>query len=137
MSPRTERADVRWVVRDAPCHGLRHPGELGEEAMIAWLTYLAAERQLARPSQMQALSAFNVLDRVVLGRTVRDLGGVLRATTPTRLPVVSSREEVPTSWGAAPSRRENAASADSHGLREVKEVRGWRPSSAERSSGAK
>lgn len=94
MSPRTERAYVRWVVRYARFHGLRHPAELGEEAMIAWLTHLAAERKLARPSQMQALSALNFLYRVVLGRTVSDLRGVLRATTPRRLPVVLSRGEV-------------------------------------------
>jgi integron integrase len=94
MSPRTERAYVRWVVRYARHHGLRHPAELGEESMIAWLTYLAAERKLARPSQMQALSALNFLYRVVLGRPVNDLRGVLRATTPKRLPVVLSREEV-------------------------------------------
>lgn len=94
MSPRTERAYVRWVVRYVRFHAMRHPAGLGEEAMVAWLTHLASERRLARPSQMQALSAINFLYRVVLGRTVSDLRGVLRATTPKRLPVVLSRDEV-------------------------------------------
>jgi hypothetical protein len=50
MSRRTEQAYVRWVVRYVRHHGLRHPRELGEEAMIAFLTHLAAERSHARPT---------------------------------------------------------------------------------------
>jgi integron integrase len=94
MSPRTEHAYTRWIVRYVRFHGLRHPESLDEEAMVAWLTHLAAERALARPSQMQALSALNFLYRKVLHREVRDLRSVLRSAAPKRLPSVLTREEV-------------------------------------------
>ena len=38
-------------------HGTRHPGELGEAEVVAYLTYLASERRVSRSTQMQALSA--------------------------------------------------------------------------------
>ncbi len=94
MSRRTEQAYVQWVVRYVRFHALRHPESLNEEAMVAWLTHLAAARGLARPSQLQALSALNFLYRKVLHREVSDLRSVLRSPTPKRLPSVLTREEV-------------------------------------------
>ncbi|CAN5881312.1 integron integrase [soil metagenome] len=94
MSPRTEQAYVGWIVRYIRYHGTRHPASLGEEHVVAYLTYLAAERRVARSTQMQALSALQLLYRDVLRMPVSDLRRVLRSTTPARLPAVLSREEV-------------------------------------------
>ncbi|HTE44161.1 MAG TPA: phage integrase N-terminal SAM-like domain-containing protein, partial [Gemmatimonadaceae bacterium] len=94
MSPRTERAYVGWIIRYIRYHGTRHPAELGEAEIVAFLTYLAADRRVSRSTQMQALSGLLLLYRDVLDRPVGDLRAVLRSTSPTRLPVVLSRAEV-------------------------------------------
>lgn len=94
LSPRTERAYVGWIIRYIRYHGTRHPTELGETEIIAFLTHLAAERSVSRSTQMQALSALQLLYREVLAMPVGDLRRVLRSTSPTRLPAVLSRGEV-------------------------------------------
>ena len=99
LSPRTERASVGWIIRYIRYHGTRHPNELGETEIIAFLTHLAAEQRVSRSTQMQALSALLLLYREVLGTPVGDLRRVLRSTSPTRLPAVLSRGEVRTLLG--------------------------------------
>ena len=94
LSPRTAQAYVGWIIRYIRYHGTRHPTELGEAEIIAYLTYLASERRVSRSTQMQALSALVLLYREVLGIPVGDLRRVLKSTSPTRLPAVLSRGEV-------------------------------------------
>ncbi|HEV8356232.1 MAG TPA: integron integrase [Gemmatimonadales bacterium] len=93
-SPRTEAAYVAWARRFIRFHGLRHPDELGEAKVAAFLTHLATDKRVAASTQGQALSALLFLYRDVLGRPLGNLGAVLRARAPTRLPVVLSRAEV-------------------------------------------
>src|ERR1043166_3990087 len=93
-SPRTEAAYVAWARRSIRFHGLRHPGELAEVDVAAFLTHLATDKRVASSTQGQALSALLFLSRDVLGLPLGNLGAVLRARTPTRLPVVLSRAEV-------------------------------------------
>lgn len=94
LSPRTEQAYLSWIVRYIRYHGTRHPSELGEAEIIAYLTFLADEQRVARPTQMQALSALMVLYREVLGVSIGDLRRTLRSHAPTRLPAVLNRTEV-------------------------------------------
>src|SRR3954462_2486908 len=94
LSPRTEQAYTAWIIRYVRYHGMRHPADLGEAEIIAYLTYLAAERHVSRSTQMQALSALMLLYREVLGVQIGDLRATLRSFTPTRLPAVLSRTEV-------------------------------------------
>ena len=94
MSTRSEVAYTQWVTRYVKFHQRVHPAELGEEAIVAYITHLAAARRLARATQVQALSAVVFLYRHVLGREVSDLRAVLRTTSPPRLPAVLSRDEV-------------------------------------------
>jgi integron integrase len=94
LSPRTEQAYLGWIIRYVRYHGTRHPRELGEREVVAYLTYLADERRVSRPTQMQALSALMVLYREVLGVPIGDVRRVLRSTSPARLPAVLSRGEV-------------------------------------------
>lgn len=91
LSPRTESAYVGWMTHISEYHGTRHPAELGEAEIVAYLTYVATERRVSRSTQMQALSAIQLLYREVLGRPVSDLRHVLRSTSPTRFPTVLSR----------------------------------------------
>ena len=93
-SVRTEAAYLGWVRRFVRFHGLRHPGELGEAEVAAFLTHLAAVRKVAPSTQQQALSALLLLYRDVLCRPLGPLGPVQRARAPHRLPVVLTRGEV-------------------------------------------
>jgi integron integrase len=94
MSLRTEQAYLGWIRRYIRYHGVRHPRDLGEIDIIEFLTHLAEQESVTQSTQMQALSALLFLYREVLGRPVGDLRAVVRARTPTRLPVVLSRDEV-------------------------------------------
>ncbi|MFN0100186.1 MAG: integron integrase [Gemmatimonadaceae bacterium] len=94
LSPRTEQAYVGWIIRYIRYHGTRHPRELGEPEVVAYLTHLASERRVSRSTQMQALSALMLLYRDVLAIPLPDLRRVLRSTSPAHLPAVLSREEV-------------------------------------------
>ena len=93
-SLRTEEAYVAWVRKYVVFHGRRHPDELGEAEINAFLSDLAVTRKVSASTQNQALSALLFLYRDVLGRTVDSLGDVVRARRPARLPVVLTRDEV-------------------------------------------
>lgn len=93
-SRRTEKAYLGWVRRYVRFHGLRHPGELGAPQIREFLVGLAVREQLSASSQTQALSALVFLYREVLRREPGDLGDLVRAKQPGRLPVVLTREEV-------------------------------------------
>jgi integron integrase len=93
-SLRTEEAYVAWVRRFVRFHGLRHPTELGAVEVTEFLAALAERGQLSASSQTQALSALLFLYRDVLQRDLGELGPVVRAKQPSRLPVVLNRDEV-------------------------------------------
>lgn len=93
-SDRTEHAYSYWVKRFIRFHGVRHPAELGEPEINAFLTHLAVEDKVSASTQTQALSALLFLYRHVIGREIGDLGDLVRARKPRRLPVVLTRDEV-------------------------------------------
>ena len=95
-SRRTEEAYVRWVRRFVQFHGMRHPVEMAESEINAFLTHLALKRHVSASTQNQALSALLFLYRYVLGRQIGDLEHVIRARKPQRLPIVMTRDEVRT-----------------------------------------
>ncbi len=94
LSLRTEQAYVGWTRRYVRYHGLRHPRQLGEDEVQAFISYLALERSVAASTQNQALAALLFLYTNVLRRPLGDLGAVVRAKRPRRLPVVLSCAEV-------------------------------------------
>ncbi len=57
MSLRTEEAYLGWVQRFVLFHDKRHPASLGETEVVAFLQYLALERQVAASTHNQALNA--------------------------------------------------------------------------------
>ena len=93
-SRRTEQTYCHWVKRFIYFHNVRPPAEMGEPEINAFLTHLAVKQKVSASTQNQALSALLFLYRHVIGREVGDLGEVIRARKPTRLPVVMTREEV-------------------------------------------
>jgi hypothetical protein len=56
-SRRTEQAYVGWVIRFVRHHRLRHPADLAEPDVLAFLRHLAEERRVAAATQGQALAA--------------------------------------------------------------------------------
>ncbi len=93
-SRRTEQTYVMWVRRFIQFHRLRHPADMAEPEINAFLTHLAVREQVSASTQTQALSAILFLYRHVIGREIGDLGDIIRARKPKRLPVVMTREEV-------------------------------------------
>ena len=57
-SLRTEEAYVYWVRNFIRFHGLKHPRDMGQAEIEAFLTYLATQRKVSVSTHRQALSAF-------------------------------------------------------------------------------
>lgn len=93
-SIRTEQAYIDWIKRFIVYHNKRHPKEMAEEEVTAFLTHLARDRDVAPSTQNQALSALLFLYKEVLKQEIGWLEKVERAKKPSRLPVVLSRSEV-------------------------------------------
>ncbi len=92
-SIRTEEQYVQWIRRFIVFHGKRHPTELGEANLEAFLTALAVDGKVAASTQNQAKSAILFLYREVLRTPLGWLGNVTVAKSPERLPVVLTRRE--------------------------------------------
>ncbi len=93
-SIRTEQAYDDWIRRFIKFNHNRHPKELSARDVEQFLTHLASVRGVAASTQNQAQSALLFLYREVLSRELSWLDGVVRAKTPSRLPVVLTRTEV-------------------------------------------
>ena len=93
-SRRTEESYCHWAKRFIFFHNVRHPAEMAEPEINAFLTYLAVHEKVSASTQNQALSALLFLHRHVLGREIGNLGEVIRARKPRHLPAVMTREEV-------------------------------------------
>jgi integron integrase len=92
-SRRTEDAYVAWIRRFIVSSGTRHPRDMGEPDVTAFLSTLAA-RGVSASTQNQALSAILFLYGAVLGQRLGWMNDMVRAQRPARLPVVLSRDEV-------------------------------------------
>jgi integron integrase len=95
-SIRTEEAYVDWIRRFILFHHKRHPMEMAEPEIEAFLTHLAVERHVAASTQNQALSAILFLYREVLHREVNPAIDAFRAKKPKRLPTVLTKDEAHT-----------------------------------------
>ena len=93
-SLRTEEAYVGWIRRFILFHNKRHPLEMAEPEINAFVTSLAVDGSVSASTQTQALSALLFLYRHVLEKPLPDLDTVIRAKRPGRLPTVLTRSEV-------------------------------------------
>ena len=93
-SIRTEEAYTAWIRRYILFHGKRHPRELDERDVSAFLSSLAIEGKVAASTQNQALSALLFLYKEILQRELAFIGGVIRVKRPPKLPVVLAPPEV-------------------------------------------
>ena len=93
-SIRTEEAYVHWIRRFIRFSGGRHPREMGQTEIEAFLSHLAVDGNVAAATQNQALNAISFLYKRVLDQEIGDLGAIVRAKKPRTLPVVLTRSEV-------------------------------------------
>jgi len=93
-SHRTESTYCHWILRYIRFHGMRHPKEMAEREVNAFLSHLAVHDQVSASTQNQALAAILFLYREVLGIALGELREVVRAKRSERLPVVLSRDQV-------------------------------------------
>ena len=91
-SIRTEQAYLDWAKRYVLFHGKRHPNEMGAAQIVAFLSHLAVERQVAASTQNQALNALVFLYKQVFGREDLALENIAPAKRPERLPTVFDRD---------------------------------------------
>lgn len=92
-SYRTEQTYIDWIRRFILYHGKRHPLEMGEAEVRAFLAHLADERKVSASTQNQALSAILFLYRHVLERPLDLPPDLVRARRAQHLPTVLSRDE--------------------------------------------
>jgi integron integrase len=92
-SYRTEQSYVDWIKRFILYHGKRHPAELGEQEVRAFLSHLAIQRKVSASTQNQALSAILFLYRHVLNKDLVLPASLVRARKPAHLPTVLSNAE--------------------------------------------
>ncbi len=93
-SYRTEQAYVHWVKRYIFFHNKKHPKDMGAKEIRKFLNNLAVNGNVAASTQNQALCAIVFLYKEVLDINVEELGSIVWAKRPKRLPQVFSRREV-------------------------------------------
>ena len=91
-SRRTEKAYVAWVRRFVLFHDKRHPQEMGQAEVSAFLSHLATQGRVSASTQNQALSALLCLYAQMLNQEIGWLADVVRAKRPARVSVVLTRE---------------------------------------------
>lgn len=94
MSIRTEKTYLHWLCRLVAFHGGRSPRDLGAAEVVNFLQHLAVVRNVAASTQNQALNALVFFYDKALEQPLGDLGPMVRARRPKRLPVVLSTAEV-------------------------------------------
>jgi integron integrase len=92
-SLRTEEAYLGWCRRYILFHGKRHPAGLGAPEVGAFLSHLAAERNVSASTQNQAKAALLFLYKELLGVDLPWLAEVSHARRTPRLPVVLTSRE--------------------------------------------
>ena len=93
-SIRTERTYLYWIRQFIRHHSMRHPKDMGEAEVTAFLSHLAIRKNVASNTQRTALNALVFLYVQVLGRPEFNVTGYRFAQKPRKLPVVLSRAEL-------------------------------------------
>ena len=94
FSRRTEEAYIHWIRRYIVHHGRRHPRDLAEPEVRAFLSSLAVEAKVAASTQNQALAALTFLYDHVLERPLTRIEGITPARRQPRIPTVLNDGEL-------------------------------------------
>ncbi|MBW2166269.1 MAG: integron integrase [Deltaproteobacteria bacterium] len=90
---RTECTYISWIKRFILFHDKKHPKEMGESEVEAFLTWLAVEKNVSKSTQNQAFNALIFLYREVLKQPLDGRINAVRSSKKQRLPIVMSKEE--------------------------------------------
>ena len=91
---RTEETYWHWIRQFIFFHDKRHPKDMADAEVSAFLSQLATVEKVAKATQLQALNALVFLYRDVLLRPLGRLPDMKWTHRPARLPVVLTKEEV-------------------------------------------
>ena len=92
-SIRTEEAYVGLTKHYILYHEKRHPREMREQEVAAFLFHLAVDLTVAPATQNQALNALLFVYRVVLDQPLGEIPGIVRAKRQRKLPTVFGQRE--------------------------------------------
>ncbi len=97
-SLQTEKSYVYWIKFFVLWQGragkMRHPREMGQKEVEAFLTMLATERRVSVSTHRQALSALLYLYKEVLSQDLPWLGEIGRPVPTKRIPSVLTKDEI-------------------------------------------
>lgn len=93
-SRRTLQAYWHWSKRFILWNGKRHPKDMGQAEVSAFLTWLATDGKVSASTQRQALHGILFMYQQALGIEIGWVDGIVRAKQPQRLPTVLSVQEV-------------------------------------------
>jgi site-specific recombinase XerD len=94
LSIRTEKTYRYHIKQFVLFHNKRHPNEMRQDEIRAYLSHLAVDRHVSASTQNVALASLLFLSRHVLKLQLYRIDDVERARLPTRLLVVFTRKEV-------------------------------------------
>lgn len=94
MAARTESTYLHWLTRFFQFHRWPDINEIGNDAIAAYLEFLALQRRVSIATQKTALNSLVFFFREVLGRNIDDAIPYTRAQRQRRLPTVLSQNEV-------------------------------------------
>jgi integrase len=92
-SYRTEETYLHWIKRFILFHNKRHPIEMGDEEIRAFLIHLAEKEDVAASTQNQAFSALLFLYRHVLHKELTVDYKSIGASRSKHLPTVLTKDE--------------------------------------------
>lgn len=92
----TEQTYLHWLQRFVLFHKKQSPRLMSESEVAAFLEYLAVKRNVSGSTQNLALNALVFYYKQVLNKPLGELGDIVRAKRPARLPVVLTSKEIET-----------------------------------------
>jgi integron integrase len=90
----TEQVYIRWVRRYIIFHNHKHPQDMGEPEVEAFLNHLATVEKVSTSTQNQALSALSFTYKYLVKRPLSKSLQTLRVKPPKSLPVVLTASEI-------------------------------------------
>ena len=93
-SIKTEHTYPHWITCFIRHHNLQHPGTMGADEIREFLDSLALQKDVAPNTQKVALNAIVFMYRNVLNQDPGDFSDYHKASGPTKIPVVFTRDEI-------------------------------------------
>jgi len=103
LAYKTEKTYLFWVLRYVRFHNKRHPEQMGEQEISAFLNHLAINRNVSKNTQKTALNALVFLYKRFLQRELNELQFNFSSKN-RRIPVVFSHQEATAVINALPDK---------------------------------